>query len=250
MRVLRAFAMGLWLWFLPAMLSGAALSLLVAFPGGRWPWFVWLILAPWLYFCWLILFLVFCAAGIQRIAKRHPKPHRVVTSGGGLFTIVACNFRLRLVNSLPLIGVMRNLPKLRDLVMLSYAPSVHVGKGAQLAGFLWDPDLTEVGDFSVLGDRALVSAHLLMIQPDGKHSYVTAPVKIGNRVMVGTGATVTAGCEIGEFAIIQPHSFLPPFTKVPAGEIWGGSPATCQGSRKGTLRSLSSDSKVNAEFEF
>jgi carbonic anhydrase/acetyltransferase-like protein (isoleucine patch superfamily) len=231
MTFLRAFVLAVWLWFLPATLAAAVVALLAAVPGGRWPWFVWVLLSPWLYFCWLTSFLLFCAVGIRRMGKRHPKPRRVVAGEPGLVTVIACTYRMRLIRSLPLVGLMQHLPWVRTLVMSGYSPSVHIGKGAQIAGHLWDPDLTEVGDFAVLGEGVTVSAHIMMIMPSGKHAYITAPVKIGNYAMVGTGSTVTAGCVIGEFAVILPHSFLAPHTKVGAGETWGGSPASFQRSR-------------------
>jgi hypothetical protein len=234
MKFLRGLVLVLWLWFLPATLAAAVVVLLAAIPGGRWPWFVWVLLSPWLYVCWLFSFLLFCAAGMGRMGKRHPKPRRVVAGDRGLVTVIACTYRMRLIGSLPLAELLQRLPFTRALVMRGYSPSVHIGKGAQIAGHLWDPDLTEVGDFAVLGVGVTVAAHLLMILPSGKHAYITAPVKIGKHAMVGTGTTVTAGCVIGDYAVILPHSFLAPHTKVPAGEIWGGSPASFQRGRNRT----------------
>ena len=208
MSFLRAFLLALWLWFVPATLSAGVVVLLAAIPGGRWPWFVWVLLSPWLYFCWLISFLLFCAASIRRMGKRHPKPCRVVGGERGSVTVVACTYRMHLIRSLPLVGLMEHLPWVRTLVMSGYSPSVHIGKGAQIAGRLWDPDLTEVGDFALLGEGVTVSAHIMMVLPNGKHAYILAPVKVGNYATVGAGSTVTAGCVIGEYAVVLPHSIF------------------------------------------
>jgi hypothetical protein len=220
-----------WLWFVPAMLAAAVVALLIAISGGRWPWFVWVLATPYLYSLWLVAFLFFCGLGMRRMGRRHPKPRRSAAGDRGLFTIIACNYRLRIIDSLPLAGWMRNFPPMRDLVMRAYAPSVHVGKGAQVAGLLWDPDLIELGDQAIIGAQAAVSAHLLTTLPTGKQLYFTSVVKIGSRASIGAGAIVSMGCTIGEDAVLEPLSFLPPFTEIPAGEVWGDRPARFQRKR-------------------
>src|SRR5262249_38521468 len=84
---------------------------------------------------------------------------------------------------------------------------------------------------AIIGIGAGISAHLWMTSPSGKRIYITAPVKIGKRVFVGGGALVMLGCTIGEDAVVQPCSYLPPHTEVPPGEIWGGNPASFQRKR-------------------
>jgi carbonic anhydrase/acetyltransferase-like protein (isoleucine patch superfamily) len=108
---------------------------------------------------------------------------------------------------------------------------LHIGQEAQIFGTLADPDLTEVGDRAVVGAGALIAAHTWTALPNGRRVYVTAPIKIGARANVGAGTLVTYGCVIGDDTLIEPMSYLPPFTEVPAGEVWGGRPAAFQQKR-------------------
>jgi FkbH-like protein len=52
-------------------------------------------------------------------------------------------------------------------------------------------------------------------------------------VTLGGASRVALGCVIGDDAILEPDSALPPFTNVPAGEVWGGNPARCVRKRDG-----------------
>jgi len=117
--------------------------------------------------------------------------------------------------------------------MRSYSPSFHIGKKAIVMGRLTDPDLTTIGEYATVGLDATITAHLWLILPSGKREYLTAPVKIGKHSLIGGGAGVMPGCTIGEYAIIQPGSLVQPYTAVPAGEIWGGNPASFQAKRNG-----------------
>jgi acetyltransferase-like isoleucine patch superfamily enzyme len=104
---------------------------------------------------------------------------------------------------------------------------MNIGKNVSLGPpmLLVDPDLTEIGDHAVLGAAVAIAAHFGKATPDGKLIYITAPVKIGARATVGAFTIVSLGCIVGEDAIIEPQSYLPPYTQVPANEVWGGRPA-------------------------
>lgn len=54
---------------------------------------------------------------------------------------------------------------------------------------------------------------------------VIAPIKIHNRATLGAGSLVMGDVQIGEGAVILPHSVLLPGARVPAEETWGGVPA-------------------------
>jgi hypothetical protein len=221
----------IWLWVLPATIAMAVLAALLAVLNltGRWPWFVWLLLLPTLYAVWLVLFLLFCVPMMRRLGTRFPKPSKATIPGPGaerqLRAVVASSLRMRVITSLPLVAVLQQSGWGRNLVMRGYAPAVHMGKGVQMAGQLMDPDLTEVGDFALIGAGAMIAAHLWTILPTGKRLYFTSRVKIGARATVGGGSIVSCGCTIGEDAVIEPQSYLAPFTEIPASEIWGGRPA-------------------------
>jgi len=115
--------------------------------------------------------------------------------------------------------------------MRSYSPSVHIGSGVQIIGVVVDPDLIEIGDYAIIGGGAAISGHVWTVLPNGKRVYMSAPVKIGARVVVGGGTLVLCGCSIGDDSVIEPNSHLEPHTQIPAGEIWGGSPAVFRAKR-------------------
>lgn len=83
-----------------------------------------------------------------------------------------------------------------------------------------DPRFIEVGDDAALGGSVRIFAHY-----GGGGNLVIAPVKIGRRATLGAGACVMGDVEVGDGAVVLPHSVLLPGTRVPAGETWGGVPA-------------------------
>jgi len=54
---------------------------------------------------------------------------------------------------------------------------------------------------------------------------ILAPVKIGAKCLIGVGAQINPGCEIGDGVVIASRAVLPKYTKVPPREVWGGIPA-------------------------
>src|SRR5262245_58936474 len=127
------------------------------------------------------------------MGRRHPKPRLATVPGKdrGLITVTACSMRLHLIMSLPLVPIVQQTSWGRKLVLESYSPSVHIGKGAQIGGRLSDPDSTIIGDFAIVGWGATISCHLWMTSPTtGRREYITAPVKVGQYAMVGSGAGV------------------------------------------------------------
>jgi hypothetical protein len=228
----------IWLWVLPATLAAAVVWLLVVLISlpARWPWFVWLLLSPTLYACWLLSFLGFCNASMRNIGKRRPKPPFVKLPGDDrrqAILLVVSNLRMFLVGSLPLVPVLELVDWGKKLVMRAYSPSVKVGGGAQIAGSLRDPDLTEVGPGTIIGAGVAIAAHAWTTLPSGKVVCVTAPVKVGARVTVGGGSIVSYGCVIGDDVIIEALSYVEPLTEIPPGEIWGGTPAVFRRKRPG-----------------
>jgi FkbH-like protein len=88
-----------------------------------------------------------------------------------------------------------------------------------------DPDLTEVGDDTVIGRASVLSAHAVAVREDGALVYTSAPIKIGCRVTLGGEVRVGPGCVIGDDAVLEPCAVAAPFAQIPAGEVWGGNPA-------------------------
>ncbi len=84
-----------------------------------------------------------------------------------------------------------------------------------------DPSMIEMGDRVTIGGSANIMAHY------SQGGYlIIAPVKIGRGATVGLRATLMGGVEIGEKAKVLANSFVLPNTKIPAGETWGGIPAS------------------------
>ena len=78
-----------------------------------------------------------------------------------------------------------------------------------------------------IGDCTMVAAHAKLISNDhdlyDRKILTLLPIKIGNHVWVGAGATILKGVTVGNHAIIGGGSVV---TKdVPAGELWMGNPA-------------------------
>ena len=65
-----------------------------------------------------------------------------------------------------------------------------------------------VGHFATIGANAVVSG-----------------ASVGDSVVVGSSASIGEGAVVGSGAVIQDGAAVAPGTHVPAGEVWGGSPA-------------------------
>ena len=217
----------------PMLLAAAGVAglLFLAGAGPHWPWFAWVIIAPMVYLSWVILYLGICAFTTHQLGSRYPKPRHFVLQPGqsasspeglGYRTAVTCYGILLVIETLPLTRVTGILPCLGTLWLRAYSPALHLGRGVffQFANIV-DPDLTEIGDNTVLGGRSSLIAHAMAARPDGTAIYTSAPIKIGRRVTIGGQAFVGPGCVVGDDAILMPRAVLPPFAQIPAGEVWG-----------------------------
>jgi acetyltransferase-like isoleucine patch superfamily enzyme len=228
--IIASFWIAVWVWVVPATLSIGCLAALVELVNlaGGFPWYVWLLFSPSLYLVWLITFLFFCGKTIEPMGRRYPKPRYATLPGaplGRFRFVMASTMRMGVIYSLPLVPLLEVARWGRRLIFLGYSYSMHFGRSVQGSGKIEDPDLTEIGDRVVLGAGVAIGAHFWNNLRSGKRVYVTAPVKIGARATIGAYSLVSLGCQIGEDAIIEPHSYLLPHTEVPAGEVWGGRPA-------------------------
>ena len=220
---------------LPMVISAGGVAGICYLCGaGGWRWFHWLILSPVVYLAWLLVYLGLTAAVVGHWGHNHPKPRYVEFGAGAnaskedyskLTTVLMCYHLAAIFESLPLANTLRTVPACQRLALRSYAPSVQIGQSVSLDGALYDPDLTEIGDEAVIGGRSAIVAHGMSTRGTGVRVFVSAPVKIGRRATIGGEARVSLGCNVGEDAIVEPGSFVPPFTNIPPGEVWGGNPA-------------------------
>jgi FkbH-like protein len=200
---------------------------------GQWlTWVGWVILSPIIYVTWLNAFLIACDLDIQawRVLFNFKK-HRRISTNGGFDEWVQCHLQLvsymreRIVWHLPLTQTYLGIEGLRLLVLWAGAPSAHVGRGSYLFGLLYDPDLTEIGEDAILGSDSFIVAHAVTNNLDGSRVFATAPVKIGARTVIGGGCRIDMGVRIGADSIVEPMSFVAPFTRIGDREVWGGNPA-------------------------
>ena len=198
----------------------------------------WIILSPILYFAWLIFFLSCSAIEIQAFACLYKKPARMVyeysdTSFAPIDLLLLSAYYQNFFRtwSLPLCTSLIRIPYLRELVLLSYAPSISIGRDVILFGYIYDPDLVQIGDGAVLGAWCEINAHSFDSQPDGSFVYARFPVTIGARAVIGAKARIDMGATIGADAVVEPSSYVPALTNIPDGEVWGGNPAVFRRTR-------------------
>lgn len=189
----------------------------------------WVGCAPLLYVVWLLLFCGLSAAEMQLLFRRYEKPRHMLAvdktpEAARHFRLIICYLRAYLVRCLPLSGTVSYFPFFGKLFYLAYAPSVHIGERAFFAGFMYDPDLTDVGNDVVVGGNAVLSAHS-MTTKGGNFTYVSARIVLGDRVTIGGESRLAMGVTVGADSIIEPFSNVTAMTYIPAGEVWGGNPA-------------------------
>lgn len=97
-----------------------------------------------------------------------------------------------------------------------------MGHGVQInSSNISDPCLVELGDRVTIGGSAVILAHY------GMGGYlILSPVVIRSGATIGLHAKILGGVEIGEGAKVLPGSVVLPKTVIPAGETWGGVPAS------------------------
>ncbi|MBI3864835.1 MAG: HAD-IIIC family phosphatase [Planctomycetia bacterium] len=191
----------------------------------------WMLAGPLLYLSWLILTLAIFAFDNQvAYLAGNRKPQRATTSDGfrvwfSLLTTFGWYFRGFLVRSLPLAHCLQLIPLVRWLVVLAYSPRAHLGRDSTLFGYIYDPDLTEIGEQAIIGGGVRICAHSLLMLPDGVQAYASSPIFIGPRVVIGGESRIGPGVQIGSDGLVEAGSVVAPFTVIPANEIWGGNPA-------------------------
>ena len=80
------------------------------------------------------------------------------------------------------------------------------------------PELITVEADAIIGYDATLLCHEFL-----QDEYRTGPIRVGERAMIGAGAIVLPGVEIGDGAQVAANSLVT--CDVPAGETWAGVPA-------------------------
>ena len=94
-----------------------------------------------------------------------------------------------------------------------------IGQDVALGGHLVDPQLINIGNKTIIGQNSVITAHTI-----NSGSIILKPVFIGSKVTVGVHSVIMSGVKVGEGAIITAGSVVPPNTRIPAYELWGGIP--------------------------
>ena len=98
---------------------------------------------------------------------------------------------------------------------LQTGENIYISSGAIL-----DSHLVTIGSNSLIGLRAIISAHMT------ENEYlILAPVTIGNNVTIGGDSIVSPGASIGDNAIIGVNSVVKKNQIIPPNTIFAGSPA-------------------------
>lgn len=84
---------------------------------------------------------------------------------------------------------------------------------------IYEWDLITIEDEAVLGGDCMVQGHLL---ENGRMKM--RPVHIGKKALIGSTARVMPGCSVGDLAVVAAASVMKKDTRIPANEIWGGTP--------------------------
>ncbi|MEE2829332.1 MAG: hypothetical protein VX498_09100 [Myxococcota bacterium] len=234
--------------------AGAAAGLLLQGAGDAVGWPRAFLALPFAY----LVFLLGVVVTVGAVACLVPKPRE-----GSSRVFRDWNFFLFLVHwglesylPRPLISHVQLLTSLRTLYYRLMGAklgwSTHLSPGTRISG----PALLRLGHLTYIGDHAHIATHLsqgdkILLAPVvvgdrcnvGAHCHIGPGSSFGSDVRIGALTDIAPGCwvedevdigpscqlgmgvKIGEGSRIEPRSFLPSWTAVPAGEIWAGDPA-------------------------
>jgi acetyltransferase-like isoleucine patch superfamily enzyme len=141
--------------------------------------------------------------------------------GAGAYLVISDQAHMR---------VGRGFAARRDLTLvvfgtLEIGAEMFCNRGVVLAA----ADRIVIGNQVRIGERSSVIDHNHVIEPLGDiearmQSYETAPITIGDRVLIGANCTILAGSEIGDDSVIAAGSVVR--GSIPPGVIAAGVPAT------------------------
>ena len=95
------------------------------------------------------------------------------------------------------------------------------GKGVGIFSRLYDVDLIEIGEYSVLGTNSTITAHIMLA--DGR--VYRNRIKIGHHSSVGVNSVVLPGVTIGDYCIVAPGSVVAKNAALDSYSLYSGNPA-------------------------
>jgi serine acetyltransferase len=101
-----------------------------------------------------------------------------------------------------------------------------IGKNVNVIGpgTILDPELTEIGDNTTIGDDAIITGHL----NDGGGQiprFVLKKVVIGKNCLIGARSIIMPGVVVGDNAIVAAGAMVVKDTKILPNSVWAGIPA-------------------------
>lgn len=111
-------------------------------------------------------------------------------------------------------------PVFRRLYYALCGAKIHTSVIISYESTLLDPFLIEIDEGSKIGEWTRIAGHFTSDQ-----HFIIDRVKIGKCVQVGAGCIIGPGVELGDNAMLIAFSHVLPHTKIPPGELWGGTPA-------------------------
>lgn len=111
-------------------------------------------------------------------------------------------------------------------IPMPFAPIFYTMLGARIgsnsygAGILFDPLFITIGNDVVWGYNSALIPHVIEGEKLAHHK-----IFIGNKVTIGVNAVILPGVTIGDRSIIAANSVVSKHVTIPAGEVWGGTPA-------------------------
>ncbi len=131
------------------------------------------------------------------------------------------NFSLHVILYRPPL-VLLNLFKLLPIRMLFLRlAGLKVGKTALLPGteVIYDPYLTEIGEQTLIGSYAKVTAHIV------ENKLIMKRVQVGNNCLIGADSFIMPGAVIEDGAVVGAKSLVLKDQVIGKGKVYGGIPA-------------------------
>ena len=108
------------------------------------------------------------------------------------------------------------------LGILLRALGAKIGKNSFCSGLMMDPQFVQVGNDSLVGNDAMLIAHV--IEGD---VLAYEPIVIGDNVTIGARAIIMAGVTVEDGAIVGVQSVVVKGSHIKREETWVGCPARC-----------------------
>lgn len=163
---------------------------------------------------WTVLFIAFSSTIIRILLAIKPLP-----IGADVALASNRSFYWKFIGMVTEIGGMTFLPFISSFLHPLFYKlfGAKIGKGVIISGFIADPYLVAIGDYSIIGQKSIIVAHNLTC---GRIKL--NPIGIEKNVTVGVGAIIMPGVEIGEGSVVAANAVVTRDMKIPPYELWGG----------------------------